>query len=75
MKRNKDSQRVNEGDEESPKKRLKMPQLSNENRPSVRGFNLAASVLTRDLSPKSGHISSRSTSMCENGSKKNAFAR
>ena len=75
MKRNKDSQRVHEGDEESPKKRLKMPQLSNENRPSVRGLNLAASVLTRDLSPKPGPTRSTSTSMCENGSKKNAFAR
>lgn len=78
MKRNKEFQiKNNGGDEEmlSPKKRIKMPShpvSNNENRQSVRGFSLAKSVATVDLSPKSNR---NSHSMYETGSKKtNAFA-
>ena len=61
MKRNKINDSTNE--EESPKKKLKMPTINN---PTVRQFNLSES----NFSPKT----LRSTSLCENPAKK-SFAR
>lgn len=61
MKRNKINDSTNE--EESPKKKFKMPTFNN---PTVRQFNLSEN----NFSPKT----LRSTSLCENPTKK-SFAR